>query len=59
MSKGKKRRRVVWRAVGLVDHCWIVGSMTSMCGAFELTASDVRGGEGECRQCRITLDQLW
>lgn len=59
MAKGKRRRRVVWKPVGSVAHCWIIGSMVCLCEAFKLTDAGARTDEEECRQCRIVLDQMW
>lgn len=58
MAKSKRRRRVVWKPVDDVAHCWIIGSMTCLCEAFKLTDAGAREGEEECPECRIILDRL-
>lgn len=58
MAKGKRRRRVTWRATTLA-HAFLELSGLSACGAFRLADTKNWDREEKCRACEIAVDQTW
>lgn len=59
MAHGKKRRKVMWRSLNGVAHAFILPRMVSQCRAVEMVGTDNADKEEQCRQCEISLQQLW